>query len=94
MHVLGTLVAFNWMPWVAASAVHMLATGLGGLRNTVLPKWLAIVTLALAVPCLLGPTGAAVYLVSPLRFVAVGVALVRGDAVATTTVTAPAPASV
>jgi hypothetical protein len=74
---LGTLGAFSWVPWVAASAALMLATGLGGLKNAVLPKWLAIVTIILGVLCLLGPTGAAVYMVSPLWFAALSVVLVR-----------------
>jgi hypothetical protein len=88
-HVLGTLAGFNWLPWVAASAVLMLSTGLGGLKNAVLPKWLAIVTIILGVLCLLGPTGAAVWMVSPLWFIVVGVALVRRQAVATTAPSRP-----
>ena len=64
-----------WVPWVVASAALMLATGLGGLRTVVLPKWLAVVTVILGVGCLLGPVGAGVFLVTPLWLIATGIAL-------------------
>jgi hypothetical protein len=65
----------NWVPWVAASAALLLATGLGGLRNAVLPRWLAIVTVILGVGCLLGPVGAGVFIVMPLWLIVTSVVL-------------------
>ena len=47
----------SWLPFMAAAAVLLLSTGLGGLRTAVLPKWLSIVTVVLGVCCLGGPTG-------------------------------------
>ena len=74
---LGYLGEFAWVPWAAASAVMFLAVGLGGLRAAALPPWLAIVTVVLGLLCLLGPTGIAVFLVSPVWFVVTGVVLHR-----------------
>lgn len=75
VRTLGYLGEFTWVPWVAASAAMFLAIGLGGLRTSALPKWLSIPTVVLGVLCLLGPTGIAVFLVSPLWFVVTGLVL-------------------
>jgi hypothetical protein len=77
---LGYLGMDSWLPWVAASAAFFLATGLGALRNAVLPRWLAIATVVLGVLCLLGPTGVAVYVVTPVWLVLTGVVLSRRQA--------------
>ena len=77
VRTLGYLGEFTWVPWVAASAAMFLAIGLGGLRTSALPKWLSIPTVVLGVLCLLGPTGIAVFLVSPLWFVVTGLVLRR-----------------
>lgn len=63
----------GWLPWVAASAVFYLATGIAALRSAALPRWFAIVTVVLGVLCMLGPAGIAVYLVTPLWLVVAGV---------------------
>ena len=99
---IGYLSDFGWIPWVAGSAVLFLATGLGGLRTAALPKPLAVATVVLGVLCLLGPTGIAVYLLTPVWLVVTGIVLrrriaaasaavrsARGDAAA---VSPPAPA--
>lgn len=65
----------SWLPWVAASAAMFLATGLGGLRNAVLPRWLGIVTVVLGVACLLGPTGVAVYFATPVWLIVTGIVM-------------------
>lgn len=74
----------SWLPWAAASGVMMLGVGLGALRTLALPKWLAITSAVLGVLCVTGPTGIAVFLVSPFWFITVGVVLARrqssGDA--------------
>lgn len=74
---LGFLAEFSWIPWVASSAVMFLAAGFGGLRTAALPKWLSVVTIVLGVLCLTGPTGVAVFLVTPLWLIALGVVLGR-----------------
>lgn len=72
---LGFLSDFGWIPWVAGSAVMLLGTGLGGLRTAMLPRWLSVVTVVLAVLCLLGPTGVAVYVATPFWLIVTGVVL-------------------
>jgi hypothetical protein len=67
----------SWVIWVAPSAVFFLATGLGGLRNAALPKWLGITTVVLGVLCLLGPTGIAVYFATPVWLAVTGIVLSR-----------------
>jgi hypothetical protein len=71
----------SWLPWVAASAVFFLATGLGGLRNAVLPKWLAVATVVLGICCLLGPTGIAVWFATPVWLAVTGIALAQRQTV-------------
>jgi len=46
---LSTLGVDSWLPFMAAAAVLLLSTGLGGLRTAVLPKWLSIATVVLGV---------------------------------------------
>jgi hypothetical protein len=75
VRTIGYLSEFGWLPWVTASAAMLLGCGIGGLRTSVLPKWLSIVSIVLGVMCLLGPTGAVVFFVQPLWFVAIGVVL-------------------
>jgi len=74
---LGYVDDFGWIPWVAGSAVLFLGTGLGGLRTATLPKALAVATIVLGVLCLLGPTGVAVFLLTPFWLVVTGVVLYR-----------------
>jgi len=75
--VLSTLGIDSWLPFMAAAAVLLLSTGLGGLRTAVLPKWLAIVTTILGVCCLGGPTGFLVWFAMPVWCIATSVVLVR-----------------
>lgn len=69
----------NWILWVAPSAALLLATGLGGLHNAVLPRWLAFVTVGLGVLCFLGPGGIAVYFVTPIWLVVTGIVLAQRE---------------
>lgn len=73
---------FSWMPWAAASGAMMLGVGLGALRTLALPRWLAVLTAALGVLSVTGPTGVAVFLVTPFWLVAVAVVLLRRQAIA------------
>jgi hypothetical protein len=75
--VLSTLGIDSWLPFMAAAAVLLLSTGLGGLRTAVLPKWLSIVTIVLGVCALLGPTGFAVWFAMPVWCIVTSVVLVR-----------------
>jgi hypothetical protein len=76
---------FGWIPWVAGSAVLFLGAGLGGLRTATLPKPLAIVAVVMGVLCLLGPTGIAVWFLTPFWLIASGVILYRRGVSQTTT---------
>jgi len=67
----------SWLPWIAASAAMLLATGLGGLHNAVLPRWLGIATIVLGIACLLGPTGIGVWFATPVWLVVMGVVLAQ-----------------
>jgi hypothetical protein len=67
--------SLSWLPWLIGSAVLFLSVGIGALRTAALPRWLAVVTIALGVLCLTGVGGIAVYLVSPVWFVVTGVVL-------------------
>lgn len=67
----------SWLPWVAASAVFFLATGLAALRSARLPRWFAIVSVILGVLCVLGPAGILVFMVTPLWLVMAGGLLAR-----------------
>lgn len=91
---LAAVQSLTWVPWAAGSAVLFLAVGLGGLRTATLPRVLAIATVVLGVLSMLGPTGFAVYLLSPFWLVATGVLLYRrtGSAQTLTPAAYPTPA--
>lgn len=76
-HTLAFLADAAWLPWAASSGAMLLGTGLGALRTVALPKWLAVVTVVLGVLSVTGPTGIAVFVVTPLWLIATGVVLAR-----------------
>lgn len=88
VHTLAYLNDVGWLPWVAATAVLMLGTGIGGLRTAALPKWLAIVTIVLGVGCVLGPVGIAVFFAFPFWLVITGIVLLRRQSSGRATATA------
>lgn len=59
------------------------------MRTATLPKWFAIITVALAIAGVLGPLAIAVYLLLPLWLIAASVAIASR-----TTVRQPQPAGV
>ena len=65
----------GWLPWAASSAVLYLGAGIGGLATKLLPKWLAIVTIAMGVLSMTGPTGILVFFATPLWLIAAGIVL-------------------
>jgi hypothetical protein len=67
--------SLSWLPWLIGSAVLFLSVGIGALRTAALPRWLAVVTIALGVLSLTGVGGIAVYLASPVWFVVTGIVL-------------------
>jgi hypothetical protein len=68
----------NFFPAVLGLAAVLLATGLHALGSAVLPKWLAWVSIALAVLSMAGPAGILAFLLFPLWVLAVAIVLYRG----------------
>lgn len=69
---------FGWLAVSTGVSVAFIATGLGGLRNAVLPRWFAVVTVVLGVLALLGacsvpPGGLVGYLLLPFWLIAAGI---------------------
>ncbi len=58
----------------------MLATGLGALRSTVLPRWLTGTSIVLGILAVAGPGGFAAFFAFPFWVLAVGVSLARRQA--------------
>ncbi|MBJ7458563.1 MAG: hypothetical protein JHD02_05190 [Thermoleophilaceae bacterium] len=69
----------SWMPWLVGMAVLLLAVGIGGLRTLALPKALSWVSIVLGALCVTGIGGIAVFMVSPLWFLATSVVLLRAQ---------------
>jgi hypothetical protein len=79
----GQLALIAWLPALAGFIAAFWGFGLGGLRNATLPKWFAIVTVALGVIGVLGPLAMAVYLLLPLWLIAASVLTASRTATAT-----------
>ena len=86
--------SLTWLPWLIGSAVLYLSVGIGALRTAALPRWLAIVTVALGVLCLTGVGGIAVYLVTPFWLIVTGTVLHQRLTATTSAVPAQTPAHV
>jgi hypothetical protein len=76
---LGYAESVTWPLLGAASGAFLLATGLGSRRTQAMPRWLWGVTVVLGVLALLGPGAFAFWLIAPVWFAVVGVALYRGE---------------
>jgi hypothetical protein len=70
----------DWALVVAGLSITALATGIAGLRNRTLPKWLAWVSIVLGVMAIAGPVGAIAFLLTPLWTIALGIVLMRRGA--------------
>jgi len=77
VQTLAWMSGISFVTWAAGSGVLMLSVGFGGLRTLTLPKWLAITTAVLGVLSITGPTGIAVFLVTPLWLLVISVVLLR-----------------
>jgi hypothetical protein len=82
LHVLSFVGYFGFAGMGIGIATTFLGTGLAGLANAVLPRWFAIVTLALGVLSALGaagipPGGLVNYLLLPVWLIAAAVILAR-----------------
>ena len=92
-----TMVHFSsltWLPWLIGSAVLFLAVGIGALRTAALPRWLAVVTIALGALCLTGIGGFVVYLATPFWLIVTGALLHRRLAATSSVVPTQSPAHV
>jgi hypothetical protein len=67
--------SFMFLPWVAGFSAMTLAAGIGGLRTTALPRWLAWVSIVMGV-AFLTPVGFVPFLLMPLWLAVTGVTIV------------------
>jgi hypothetical protein len=70
--------AFIFLPWIAGFAAMTLAAGIGGLRTTALPRWLAWTSVAMGV-LFLTPAGFVPFTLMPLWLAGTGVLLVHRE---------------
>jgi hypothetical protein len=82
VHTLSYVAYFGWAGMGIGLATALVAMGLGGLRNAVLPRWFAIVTVVCGVLGALGnagipPGGLVTYVVLPFWLVAASVIIAR-----------------
>jgi hypothetical protein len=68
---------YAWLVILVGLVAAFWGMGLGGLRNTTLPKWFAIVTIALGVIGVLGPVAALVQIVLPLWLITAAIVTYR-----------------
>lgn len=76
VYTLSQLHTYDWLAWNAAFAAVLLATGLGALRNGVLPTALAWATVAIGAS-LLTPLGIFGFFLLPPWLIVVGILLAR-----------------
>jgi hypothetical protein len=82
LHTLSYVAYFGWAGMGIGLATAFVAMGLGGLRNAVLPRWFAVVTVVSGVLGALGnagipPGGLVTYVVLPFWLVAASVIVAR-----------------
>jgi hypothetical protein len=82
LHTLSYVSYFGWAGMGIGLATAFVATGLGGLRNAVLPRWFAILTVVCGVLGALGnagipPGGLVTYVVLPFWLVAAAIIIAR-----------------
>jgi hypothetical protein len=82
LHALSYVAYFGWAGMGTGLATAFVATGLGGLRSAVLPRWFAVVTLVCGVLGALGtagipPGGLVTYVLLPFWLIAAAVIVAR-----------------
>lgn len=75
-YTLAQLQSYDWLPWMVGFAVLLLASGVGGLRTSALPKPLCIAAVVLGVACLT-PVGFFALFAAPVWMLVTSLALVR-----------------
>ena len=81
VYALNQLHSYDWLAWNAAFAALLLATGLGALRNAMLPKWLAWATVVIGAS-LLTPAGFFGFILLPVWLFVTGFWLTFRDSAA------------
>ncbi len=81
VYTLNQLHSYDWLAWNAAFAALLLATGLGALRNAMLPKWLAWATVVMGAS-LLTPMGFFGFILLPVWLFVTGFWLTFRDSAA------------
>ena len=76
VYTLNQLHSYDWLAWNAAFAAMLLATGLGALRNGMLPAWLGWATIVIG-GSLLTPLGFFGFILVPVWLIVVGLWLAR-----------------
>ncbi len=71
VYTLNQLHSYDWLGWNAAFAAVLLATGLGARANRMLPKWLALLTIAIGLS-LLTPVGFFGFILLPFWLITIG----------------------
>jgi len=99
LHSLSYVGYFGWAGMGIGLAAAFLATGLGGLRNAVLPRWFSITTIVLGVFSALGdagipPGGLVNYVLLPFWLAAAAIVVARRQRRGAATVMVPTPAEV
>ena len=79
VYTINQIHSYDWLGWNAAFAAMLLATGLGALRNRMLPKPLAWVTIVIGAS-LLTPLGFFGFILLPVWLIVVGLLLARQGA--------------
>ena len=87
LHALSYVAYFGWAGMGIGLAAAFIATGLGGVRNAVLPRWFAILTIVIGVLGALGaagipPGGLVNYLLLPFWLIAAAIIVATRQKVA------------
>jgi hypothetical protein len=97
LHTMSYVAYFGWAGMGIGLAAAFIATGLGGIRNAVLPRWFAITTVVLGVLSALGdagipPGGLVNYVLLPFWLITAAVIVARRQRSGATAMAVPAHA--
>jgi hypothetical protein len=77
IHTLGYFDAVTWLLLAAGTGVFLLATGIASLQARAIPKWLSVATVILGAIAILGPGALVFYVVAPVWFIGMSIAISR-----------------